>query len=207
MSDFKRSSELKKDALKQLKGNWLTAIMACFIVFFVPVILGIIPFGGIVTFFISGPLAFGSSLFFINFAKGKNPQFEMLASGFNSFFSNFLLLLIKSIYIFLWSLLLVIPGIVKTYSYYLTYFIKAENPHMSAAEAIDASMKMMQGHKWRLFCLHFSFIGWFILSMITFGLGTIWLVPYMEVSDANFYLDLKEKTLQEEEVLEAEVIN
>ena len=95
------------------------------------------------------------------------------------------------IFIFLWSLLLVIPGIVKSFSYAMTPFILEERPELSANEAIDHSRAMMKGHKFDLFWLILSFIGWLILSVFTLGLGLIWLIPYMQTAMAGFYEDVK----------------
>ena len=95
------------------------------------------------------------------------------------------------LFIFLWSLLLVIPGIVKAFSYALTPFILEERPELSANEAIDHSRAMMKGHKFDLFWLLLSFIGWGFLCMFTFGIGFLWLTPYMQTSFASFYEDVK----------------
>ena len=100
-------------------------------------------------------------------------------------------MVLAAIFIFLWSLLLVIPGIVKCFSYSMTPFILEENPELSANEAIDRSRAMMKGHKFDLFWLILSFIGWMILCFFTLGLGWLWLAPYMQTSVAAFYEDVK----------------
>ena len=94
-------------------------------------------------------------------------------------------------YIFLWSLLLVIPGIIKMFSYSMTPYILEENPELSADEAIDRSRAMMKGHKFDLFWLILSFIGWFILCGLTLGIGLLWLMPYLNTTMAAFYEDVK----------------
>lgn len=98
--------------------------------------------------------------------------------------------LLQALYIFLWSLLLVIPGVIATYRYAMTSFILAEDPEMGAGEAIDRSKEMMDGHKWDLFCLHFSFLGWALLCAFTAGIGYLWLTPYVQAATAAFYRDL-----------------
>ena len=95
------------------------------------------------------------------------------------------------LFIVLWSLLLIIPGIIKAFSYSMTQFILEENPELSANEAIDHSRAMMKGHKFDLFWLLLSFIGWGILCIFTFGIGYIWLTPYVNTSVAAFYEDVK----------------
>ncbi len=100
---------------------------------------------------------------------------------------NFLLYLLLSIYRFLWTLLLIIPGIIKTFSYSMTFFILIDNPELSVNEAITRSRKMMDGHKFELFVLGLTFIGWYLLSAITFGIGFIWLIPYVQSTATHFY--------------------
>ena len=94
-------------------------------------------------------------------------------------------------YIFLWSLLFIIPGIIKMFSYAMTTYILEDNPELSADEAIDRSRAMMKGHKFDLFWLILSFIGWFILCAFTLGIGLLWLMPYTNTTVAAFYEDVK----------------
>ena len=93
----------------------------------------------------------------------------------------------------LWSLLFVIPGIIATYSYSMSFYILRDNPDMDANAARKASIEMMKGNKWKLFCLELSFIGWMLLSMLTFGILLLWVGPYMETAKAAFYEELKAK--------------
>lgn len=106
--------------------------------------------------------------------------------------------LLQTLYIFLWLLLFIIPGIVAAYRYAMTSFILAENPELTAGEAIDRSKELMNGNKWRLFCLHFSFIGWIILCGFTFGIGYLWLTPYEQAANAAFYRDITRPLAGEE---------
>lgn len=98
--------------------------------------------------------------------------------------------LLQAVYVFLWTLLFIIPGIMASYSYAMTPYILAENPEMAPREAIAQSKEMMYGHRWRLFCLHFSFIGWAILSALTLGIGNLWLTPYQQAAVAAFYREV-----------------
>ena len=98
---------------------------------------------------------------------------------------------LMSVFVFLWSLLFVIPGIIKAFSYAMTPYILEEHPELTANEAIDHSRAMMKGHKFDLFWLYLSFIGWGILCIFTLGIGLLWLVPYMQTSVAAFYEDVK----------------
>ena len=98
--------------------------------------------------------------------------------------------LLQTVYVLLWSLLLIIPGIIASYSYAMTSYILAENPEITPSEALGRSKKMMSGNRWRLFCLQFSFIGWGILSALTLGIGDLWLTPYKQAATAAFYRDV-----------------
>ena len=98
---------------------------------------------------------------------------------------------LMTLFIFLWSLLLLIPGIIKAYSYAMTPYILEEHPELTANQAIDRSRAMMKGHKFDLFWLQLSFIGWILLGFLTFGIGFLWLGPYMDAAQAAFYEDLK----------------
>ena len=107
----------------------------------------------------------------------------------NTFFAGFLV----TLFTFLWSLLLVVPGIVKSMAYSQTFFIMNEHPEYAGREAIDASQEMMRGHKWEYFVLNLSFIGWFLLSSLTFGLLLFYVMPYYQATMAEYYRYLKEE--------------
>ena len=99
--------------------------------------------------------------------------------------------LLKGVYILLWSLLFIIPGVIAAYSYAMTSYILAENPELTASEAIERSKQLMSGNRWRLFCVQISFIGWEILStLLTFGIGGLWITPYKQAATAAFYREI-----------------
>lgn len=100
-------------------------------------------------------------------------------------------LLLMEIMLFLWSLLLVIPGLIKAFSYAMTPYILQDNPELTASEAIHRSRMMMKGHKFDLFYMYLSFIGWFFASILTFGIGFLWLYPYITTTEAAFYEEIK----------------
>ena len=112
-----------------------------------------------------------------------------LFSKFDYFGPGFLQLLLRNIFTALWSILLVIPGIIKSLGYSMTPFLMVENPNLTAKEAIKLSQEKMMGHKWELFCMSLSFIGWSILATLTGGIGYIFLNPYMNAAYAVFYRD------------------
>ena len=120
---------------------------------------------------------------------------ELVPTAFHIAFENYWhkvwTMLWMSILIGLWSLLLLIPGIIKAFSYAMTPFIIEEYPELSSTEAIHRSRMMMRGHKFDLFWLELSFIGWGFLCLLTAGIGFFWLIPYMETSIAAFYEEVK----------------
>lgn len=112
-------------------------------------------------------------------------------SGFDDFWSAFKVTFLQGLFTMLWSFLFIIPGIIKGISYSMALYILAENKGKSARECIKESMEMTNGHKMELFVLSLSFIGWFFLIGITFGIAAIWVVPYMNTTLANAYQKLK----------------
>ncbi len=147
---------------------------------------------GIAAIIVSGPLTYGFHSVTLACARGFDWKLEHTFKGFTKAFGESIVLcLLQSVFIFLWSLLFVIPGIVKTYSYALAYYIANDNPTLGANECITKSREMMSGHKWQLFCLDLSFIGWYILGALCLGLGTYLVTPYHQMARANFYAELK----------------
>lgn len=144
----------------------------------------------VIAFVIGGAVTLGYSLFTLNLVDGKDARFGDIFSQMHRFGDGFCLNLLTGIFVFLWTLLFIIPGIIAGYSYAMAPFIMLENPNCGARQALSESKEMMRGNKWRLFCLEFSFIGWSILNIFTLGIGSLWLNPYMEVSRAAFYREI-----------------
>ena len=141
---------------------------------------------------IGGAAALGYARFNLGMIDGEEAQIREMASCLDRLWDGFCLKLFSGIFIFLWSLLLVIPGIIAAYRYSMATYIMAENPDMKAMEAIEASKQMMSGNKFRLFCLDLSFIGWDILGMITLGIGMLFVRPYQQAAKAAFYREVSE---------------
>ena len=173
----------------------------------------------IFTLIVGGAVRLGYARFNLNLADGKDAAFSDLFSQKDRLWDGFCMKFLQGLYIALWSLLLVIPGIVKTYSYAMTPYIMAEHPSLTANEAITESRRIMDGNKWRLFCLDFSFIGWellcslplyaggflvlkyftgseamaislFLLLTIPLSIGFFFVRPYEEAAWATFYRDI-----------------
>jgi uncharacterized membrane protein len=186
---MKKNRELRKLARSQLHGSWLAAVGFVLVYCIIIGVSGAVVVGPLV---LSGPLTIGFSGYFLKKARGKNAELGDLFDGFKVFVTGFLVYLLKGIFTALWTLLFIIPGIVKSLSYSMSFFILRDNPKLSATEAITSSRKMMKGYKWKLFCLYFSFIGWGILCILSFGIGFLWLIPYVSLTLANFYEGVKQ---------------
>jgi len=123
--------------------------------------------------------------------RGQQPKLETIFSGFQKFGTTLLLNLLMTIFVLLWTLLLIIPGIIASFRYAMAWYILHDNPEIRAIDAIRQSKAMMQGYKGQLFLLYLSFIGWFILCILSFGIGFLWLLPYIQSSSSAFYENLK----------------
>ena len=164
---------------------------------------------GIALFILGSIISVGYKRYNLNLTDRLECGFENLFSYFPNWKNILKAKVLRTIYEILWTLLLIIPGIIASYSYAMTDYILAENPELTAKEAIARSKAMMEGNRWRLFCLEISFIGWAILSLLTLGIGSLWLIPYMEASGAAFYREISgtEKQCFEKEWLEIEEID
>ena len=145
----------------------------------------------IVIFFIGGAITLGLKLFNIRLVANQYQKpFFTLFERFDIVLKALLLQLAMFFFIFLWTLLFIIPGIIAAYRYAMAPYLMAQNSNLGVMEAIGQSKQMMMGHKGRLFLLELSFIGWVLLCVLTAGIGFLWLFPYMNASEAAFYLHL-----------------
>lgn len=179
------SIDIDADAMKDLFGKIprIVTLYLAFVGSFASVL-------SIVTFVLGGVVQLGYVKYLLNQHDGQPCDVKDLFSMFHMFTKGFLQALLRGIYVFLWTLLFIIPGIVKAYSYAMTPFIMVENPELTANEAITASRTLMDGHKGDLFTLDLSFIGWRLLCCLTFGIGIFFLNPYTNAARAAFYRDL-----------------
>ncbi len=204
---MKTLSEYRAEARQVLKGNWFSS--AVFVLLYL-VIAGIA--SSVVSSFAGSnttassttsvlgtllvlPIGYGLLFGFLGQGRGREMQVGDLFGHFN--LRVYSTLILKGIYTFLWFLLLIIPGIVKSYSYAMTEFLMMDNPELKNNEAIEKSMEMMQGNKWRLFLLDLTFIGWFILGIFTFCIGWLWVYAYLYQTRVMFYETLKAEAEEE----------
>lgn len=136
-------------------------------------------------------LLIGQKKTYLKNACGEKTGLKYLMSGFSNYGNALLLQILTGVFTLLWSLLFIVPGIIKMISYSMAPYILAENPEISALEAINLSKRMTDGHKWELFTLYLSFFWWIMLCVVTFGVAVIYVGPYMEATVANFYIQLK----------------
>ena len=142
-----------------------------------------------VAFILGGVVQLGYAQYLLKQQDREVNSVKDLFSQFDRFSQGFLQAFLRGLYTFLWTLLFIIPGIVKSFAYAMTPFLMAEDPNLTAKEAIKLSQEKMMGHKGELFCLGLSFIGWSLLAALTGGIGNIFLNPYMNAAYAAFYRD------------------
>ena len=155
-------------------------------------VIGVVAFVyAIALMILGGVVRLGYCRYNLKLVDGHMGTMGDLFSQFDRFAQAFLLNLLTGLFVALWSLLLIIPGIVAAYSYSMAPYILLENPDCTAMEALRRSKEMMKGHKGERFVLGLSFIGWAILTIFTFGIGGLFLTPYTSAADAVFYRELQ----------------
>ena len=208
---FKPLKIMRKDnvvlmqmARESLKGKWSIAIPTFLIYIIITASLQgigeIFPLANLISLIISGPIALGITIFSLNIARDKELKVEQLFEGFENFWTSVGAYILMLIFILLWSILLIIPGIIAAISYSMTFFIIAEDESIDAIEALKKSKEIMYGHKWKYFCLMLRFIGWALICILTLGIGFIWLLPYIQVTTVKFYEDIQVANLANQTV-------
>lgn len=208
---MKTNQEYKNAALAALKGKWAPAVLCAVVYMVIAVAISLIgevvdpetsASGVVVTvglasmalsLLVSSPLGVGyynahKELFVNGDDKMIDNTFRI---GFSNWAHNVWGMFLMGLFVFLWTLLLIIPGIIKGFAYAMVPYILVDKPELSANEAIELSMKMMKGHKFDYFWLCLSFLGWILLGLLTLGIGYFWLIPYMYTTYAAFYQDVK----------------
>lgn len=213
------NQEFKNAALSALRGNWAPAVLAALVYFVLACVVsgatsiyqvanpdlflpgGTAPAGYLglsggsfllsVFLFIPLSVGFANAFNALYVYSNANVLSNTFGYGFKGYWRSIGGMVLVYVFTFLWSLLLIIPGIIKAYSYSLTPYILIDNPELSPREAVRRSQQMMQGQKFNLFYLQLSFIGWSILACLTGGIGFLWLLPYMQTSQAVFYQNIK----------------
>ncbi len=197
--DDQRSSNRARmiRARDSLRGNWGLAIGGVVIYMLVSFAVGVIPIlGAIVSLLLAGAMSIGLAGFALALARKAPTKISDIFAGFDRFGVGLGAYFFQGLFIVLWSLLLIVPGIIAALSYAMTYYVICEDQHIGPLEAIAKSKNLMRGHKWELFCLGFRFFGWILLCVLSLGLGFLWLIPYILVTMAHFYDDIKQTTTE-----------
>jgi len=205
------NKDLMKQARESLSGRWGLAVGTFFVYMLIFGIIGGISVAivgppdysaglgvgrsniviNIAVLLLGGAFMFGLATFSLAIARKESAKLEMIFYGFKHYGKTLGLYLLITLFTLLWMLLLIIPGIIAAISYSLAFFLMADDPTIGMMEAIDKSKKMMYGYKWKYFCLGLRFIGWILLGILSFGIGFLWIVPYIQISFAKFYDDVK----------------
>ncbi|MDF7823975.1 DUF975 family protein [Pontiellaceae bacterium B12227] len=213
------NKDLMAEARESLSGNWGMGVLGYFLytllstsisffVFAAALFVGVVSgisgsdpevagnainvFAQFFQFIIYGPLIVGFYGFYLGIAQEDEGRLELLFIGFRRFWKSFAMYFLSSLFVLLWMILFIIPGIIAAFRYSMAYFCIADDEDCGPLEAIQLSKEMMKGNKWKFFCLNCRFIGWWLLATIfTLGIGYLWLVPYIHTSYAKFYEDVR----------------
>jgi uncharacterized membrane protein len=195
--------DLMAQARASLSGKWGLAVVTIIVFQVIQVAIQMIPsVGSIGGLIITGPMNVGLAIFALTLSRGQDARLPQIFDGFQKFGVALGAYLLMILFIFLWLLLLIIPGIIASYAYFQTFYIIAEEPGIGPLQAIRKSKEMMRGNKWKLFCLNLRFLGWALLCILTFGIGFLWLAPYMLISFAKFYDDVAHPAIEVEAAVE-----
>ena len=184
------NAELRERARRNLGNSifhtdWLVGLAICLVS---SIIANAIP---LLAIFLIGPLSFGICLAYLKKARGAAKiDFNDLFAGFELFADTLVLSLMQGIIVLLWSLIPIVGiyfGIRKGFSYSMAMYVKVDHPEMGWRWCLDESARIMEGHRWQLFCLYLSFIGWAFVGFLACGIGLLWVEPYEQAAVANFY--------------------
>ena len=202
---------VKKESLNHLRHNWKYPLFVTFVTGFLSVcfnakdlISSLFSFtlsspspAGFIWFFMSPVLSIAARYFYLSFVKTREQaSFTDFLEGLNLWFKGILSFLYVLAKVILWSLLLIIPGFIKALSYSMTICIIAENPSIGIKKAVKLSMLLTKGYLFDIFMFYVSFLGWFIIVLLTGGLFGLWLSPYVNTASTFVYLFLKETALE-----------
>jgi uncharacterized membrane protein len=187
---------LMKAARESLKGKWGLAIGTFVVYLLIVVAIQIaarfFPASVLISLIIGGPMAVGLAIFALSLSRSQDAELNQIFKGFENFGTAIGAYFLIVLFIVLWMLLLIVPGIIAAFSYALTFYIIADDKSIGAMQAIDKSKKMMYGYKWKCFRLGLRLFGLALLCILTLGIGFLWFMPYAQVTMAKFYDDVKE---------------
>lgn len=198
------TKSLKSEAKRQLTNRWTLAVCTILVANILTGLLtsnkkllennlGYLSISfSLLYLILGGVITAGKCRFLLNMTLDKDSaMFTDLFSQFNIFLKTLALNLLVTLITALGFIFLIIPGIVIAYMYSQAFYILVENPEMDVTDCMAASRKLMVGHKWELFYLHLTFIGWLLVGALTFGIAYLWINPYFDLTCANYYLSIK----------------
>jgi len=191
-----QQSALKFKAKEAIRGNLWSIVAILIVAYVVQMALSYLTFfaGGVGSLLVAGPISISLAMIFLKLLHDhKKPQVEDILLGFkNGNFGRGLIGYLRYlVFTLLWSLLFVVPGIIKVLSYSQMFYLMADDPKLEPSEAQTKSMKLMSGHKMELFSLYLSFVPWLLLVVVTVGLALIYVAPYFSATMAEYYNYLK----------------
>lgn len=190
---------ITRAALNDLSGKWNFFVKLTLLYIAVTMIISLPKGGDAAALIIDGPLALGVTLVYLRFIRKEKYEFDDLFEGFKHFGIACITYLLMIVFILLWALLLIIPGIVAAFAYSQTFFILADDTTLRPLQALKKSKEMMMGYKWQYFRFLCRFIPWFVLAIIPLGIGLLWFIPYFFTAQAHFYEKVKNKHVVEGE--------
>lgn len=195
------TAELKSRAKEQLRGKWAIAVgtvLVANIILEVDVgykvasklgIEGLSYSLDLIALLLGGVISVGLCRFLLDMAtKRREPRFDTLFSSFNIYLKTLGLNILITLAVLAGTLLFIVPGIIVSLMFSQAFYILSEDPSKSITQCINESVNLMSGHKWELFYLNLTFIGWWLLSLVTLGIAALWVAPYQKLTEANFYL-------------------
>lgn len=182
---------LMKIARESLKDKWGLAIGTFLVYTLIMGSFGAMQKVGLAALLVAGPMALGAAIFSLSVSRGQEARLEQIFDGFRFFTNALITYLLMILYVLLWTLLFIVPGIIAALSYSMVFYILADNSTLTPQETLDQSKKITDGYKWKLFYLCLRFFLLALLCVLTLGIGFLWLIPYAHITMAKFYDDIK----------------
>lgn len=177
-------ADLKAESKRRLAGQAKPSAIVTFVSFLLPSLFGA---SGIAPILFNGPFGAGMGQFFLRLVRGENPGIGTMFLGFSKFLRNIRVWLLQLVFVLLWALLLIVPGIVAGLRYSMVWFVLADEPDLTAREALNRSKALTKGRLGDLFTVAISFFWWILFGFLTLGIGFLWVVPYIQTTWALIY--------------------
>ena len=185
---------LMRESRAKLSPHWVIALLVCVLYgLLVGVPSGLNTYGELLSFLLAGPLQLGIAIYFLNILNDRPASIENLIEGFKPLLKVILIYIIISIATAIGIVLLIVPGIIIALGFSMTYYILVENPELSIEESLKESWRLTNGYKMELFVLHLRFIPWYLLGLLCFGIGIFVVMPWHQLTLANYYNYLKQQ--------------